>query len=44
MKKNLMLSGVCTILHSLVVPTFILIFMTLALMGVSLKMFKDKLE
>ena len=28
MKKNLMLSGVCTILHSLVVPTFILIFMT----------------
>ena len=28
MKKNLMLSGACTILHSLVVPTFILIFMT----------------
>ena len=28
MKKNLMLSGVCTIIHSLVVPTFILIFMT----------------
>ena len=28
MKKNLMLSGVCTIIHSLVVPVFILIFMT----------------
>ena len=28
MKNNLMLSGVCTIIHSLVVPTFILIFIT----------------
>lgn len=28
MKKNLMLSGACTILHSLVVPVFILIFIT----------------
>lgn len=28
MKKNLMLSGVCTIIHSLAVPVFILIFMT----------------
>ncbi|MBO7194216.1 MAG: LytTR family transcriptional regulator [Bacteroidaceae bacterium] len=28
MKKNLMLSGVCTIIHSLVIPIFILIFIT----------------
>lgn len=28
MKKNLMLSGACTILHSLAVPLFILIFIT----------------
>ena len=28
MKNNLMLGGVCTIIHSLVVPTFILIFIT----------------
>ena len=28
MKKNLMLGGVCTIIHSLVIPIFILIFIT----------------
>lgn len=28
MKRNLMLSGVCTIIHSLVIPIFILIFIT----------------
>ena len=28
MKNNLMLSGVCTIIHSLVIPIFILIFIT----------------
>ena len=28
MKNNFMLSGVCTIIHSLVIPVFILIFMT----------------
>jgi hypothetical protein len=28
MKKNMMQSGICTIIHSLAVPTFILIFMT----------------
>ena len=28
MKKNMMQSGLCTIIHSLAVPTFILIFMT----------------